>query len=153
MPNESTIFRVCSFLRNWFDSNETPYYGTITISNGSLIGTYNIHAGQYFRIVNSHRNDGVYLYPCTMLKDESFDGAICGMSIPAPVLAIMDKIEAWEAKYSGVDSVNMSPYTSESMAGSYSYSKSTGGAGDTTKSKAGTWQGVFAAELQPWRKI
>ena len=152
MPDDNTIYRVCSYLRNWFDKNQQNYSGRIEIVNGALAETYNINAGQYFRIVGSSLNDGVYQYPVTTLHDEEFDGSIIGMAIPSAVIAIMDKIEAWESKYAVIDSVAMSPYNSESFGG-YSYSKSVGGSGDTTQSKAGTWQGVFGAELQPWRKI
>ena len=152
MPDDNTIYRVCSYLRNWFDKNQQNYSGRIEIVNGALAETYNINAGQYFRIVGSSLNDGVYQYPVTALHDEEFNGSIIGMAIPAAVIAIMDKIEAWESKYAVIDSVAMSPYNSESFGG-YSYSKSVGGSGDTTQSKAGTWQGVFGAELQPWRKI
>ena len=152
MPDDNTIYRVCSYLRNWFDKNQQNYSGRIEIVNGALAETYSINAGQYFRIVGSSLNDGVYQYPVTTLHDEEFNGSIIGMAIPSAVIAIMDKIEAWESKYAVIDSVAMSPYNSESFGG-YSYSKSVGGSGDTTQSKAGTWQGVFGAELQPWRKI
>ncbi len=152
LPNENTIFRVCSYLRNWFDRNQPHYSGTVTITNGALSETYGLKAGQYFRIVGSSINDGVYKYPVTTLNDETFNGSIIGMSIPLPVLEIMKKIEAWETKYADVNGVNMSPFNSESFGG-YSYSKSSGGAGDSTKDKSGTWQGAFGAELQPWRKI
>lgn len=153
MPNESTIFRVCSYLRNWFDRNQQHFTGIITIQNGALAETYGLNVGQYFRIVGSRaNNDGVYKYPVTVLNDEVFDGAIVGMSIPLPVLEVMKKIEEWESKYSTVSGAAMSPFSSESISGVYSYSKSTG-ANDTAKDKSGTWQGTFGAELSAWRKI
>lgn len=157
MPNESTIFRVCSYLRNWFDRNQQRYSGTVTITNGALSETYGLNVGQYFRIVGSHaNNDGVYKYPVTTLNDETYNGSIIGMSIPLPVLDVMKKIEAWESEYRSLSTrdgrATMSPYNSESFGG-YSYSKSSGGAGDSTKDKSGTWQGAFGAELQPWRKM
>lgn len=156
MPNESTIFRVCSYLRNWFDRNQPNYSGTVTITNGALSETYGLKSGQYFRIVGSSLNDGVYQYPVTTLHDEEFNGSIIGMAIPSAVIAIMDKIEAWESEYRSLSTrdgrATMSPYNSESFGG-YSYSKSSGGAGDSIKDKSGTWQGAFGAELQPWRKM
>lgn len=153
MPNESTIFRVCSYLRNWFDRNQQHFTGIITIQNGALAETYGLNVGQYFRIVGSRaNNDGVYKYPVTVLNDETFNGSIIGMSIPLPVLEIMKKIEEWESKYSTVSGAAMSPFSSESISGVYSYSKSTG-ANDTSKDKSGTWQGTFGAELSAWRKI
>ena len=153
MPNESTIFRVCSYLRNWFDRNQQHFTGIITIQNGALAETYGLNVGQYFRIVGSRaNNDGVYKYPVTVLNDEVFNGSIIGMSIPLPVLGIMEKIEEWESKYANVSGAAMSPFSSESISGVYSYSKSTG-ANDTSKDKSGTWQGTFGAELSAWRKI
>lgn len=152
LPNENTIFRVCSYLRNWFDRNQQHYSGIIEIQNGALSETYGLNSGQYFRIVNSHKNDGVYIYPVTVLEDEIFVGTIIGMSIPKAVLEIMSKIETWENKYFNVSGASMSPFSSESISGVYSYSKSTG-ANDTSKDKSGTWQGTFGAELSPWRKM
>ena len=153
MPNESTIFRVCSYLRNWFDRHQQHFTGIITIQNGALAETYGLNVGQYFRIVGSRaNNDGVYKYPVTVLNDETFNGSIIGMSIPLPVLEVMKKIEEWESKYSTVSGAAMSPFSSESISGVYSYSKSTG-ANDTAKDKSGTWQGTFGAELSAWRKI
>lgn len=156
MPNESTIFRVCSYLRNWFDRNQQHFTGIITVQNGALAETYGLNVGQYFRIVGSSLNDGVYQYPVTTLHDEEFNASIIGMAIPSAVIAIMDKIEAWESEYRSLSTrdgrATMSPYNSESFGG-YSYSKSSGGAGDSTKDKSGTWQGAFGAELQPWRKM
>lgn len=152
LPNENTIFRVCSYLRNWFDRNQQHYSGIIEIQNGALAETYGLNSGQYFRIVNSQKNDGVYIYPVTVLEDEIFVGTIIGMSIPKAVLEIMSKIETWENKYFNVSGASMSPFSSESISGVYSYSKSTG-ANDTSKDKSGTWQGTFGAELSPWRKM
>lgn len=152
MPSEGTIFRVCSYLRNWFDYGNFNYHGSVTISNGALSQSYGLNAQQYFRIIGSRLNDGVYQYPVTILKDEIFEGSIIGMSIPKPVIDVMEKIEDWENKYFTTSSVAMSPFSSESIPGVFSYSKSTG-ANDTTKDKSGTWQGIFGAELAPWRKI
>lgn len=152
MPSENTIFEVCQYLKNWFDRNQIKYLGNITISNGALSETYGLKAGQYFRINGSTlNNDGVYQYPITTLTDETFSGAIWGMSLPKAFIALLNDIEAWKTKYASVDSAAMSPYTSESFGG---YSKSGGaGSSDTSKDKSGTWQGVFGARLAPYRKM
>ena len=152
MPSENTIFEVCQYLKNWFDRNQIKYLGNITISNGALSETYGLKAGQYFRIVGSTLNDGVYQYPITPLTDETFDGAILGMSLPKAFIALLNDIEAWKTKYASADSAAMSPFTSENVPGVYSYSKSSGG-NDTTTDKSGTWQGVFGARLAPYRKM
>lgn len=152
MPSENTIFEVCNYLKNWFDRNQPKYYGNVSIINGALSETYGLKVGQYFRIVGSTLNDGVYEYPVTTLKDESFNGVIWGMSLPKAFIALLNDIEAWKTKYASADSAAMSPFNSESFGG-YSYSKSNGGTGDTSKDKSGTWQGVFGARLAPYRKM
>lgn len=156
MPSENTIFEVCSYLKNWFDRNQPKYFGNVSIINGALSETYDLKVGQYFRIVDSTLNDGVYHYPITTLTDETFDGAIWGMALPKPFIALLDDIEAWKAKFNSLDTQDgkqaMSPFNSESFGG-YSYSKSNGGTGDTSKDKSGTWQGVFGARLAPYRKM
>lgn len=151
MPSENTIFEVCNYLKNWFDRNQPKYFGNVSIINGALSETYDLKVGQYFRIVGSTLNDGVYQYPITTLTDETFDGAIWGMALPKPFIALLDDIETWKTKYASADSAAMSPFNSESFGG-YSYSKSSG-AGDTNKDKSGTWQGVFGARLAPYRKM
>lgn len=151
MPSENTIFEVCNYLKNWFDRNQPKYFGNVSIINGALSETYDLKVGQYFRIVGSTLNDGVYQYPITTLTDETFDGAIWGMSLPKAFIALLNDIEAWKTKYASADSAAMSPFNSESFGG-YSYSKSSG-AGDTSKDKSGTWQGVFGARLAPYRKM
>ena len=156
MPSEITIFEVCNYLKNWFDNKQPKYYGQVVIENGALAESYGLKSGQYFRIIGSTFNDGVYQYPITTLTDEIFDGAICGMALPKAFIALLDDIEAWKVLYNSLESRDgrqiMSPYNSESFGG-YSYSKSTGGSGDTAKDKAGTWQGVFGARLAPYRKM
>lgn len=152
MPSENTIFEVCQYLKNWFDRNQIKYLGNITISNGALSETYGLKVGQYFRIVGSTLNDGVYQYPVTTLTDETFSGAIWGMSLPKAFIALLNDIETWKIKYASVDSAAMSPFSSESVSGVYSYSKNTGG-NDTATDKSGTWQGAFGARLAPYRKM
>lgn len=153
MPSENTIFEVCQYLRNWFEKNQPKYYGNIVITNGALSETYGLKSGQYFRIIGSTlNNDGVYQYPITTLTDETFNGAILGMSLPKAFIALLNDIEAWKTKYASADSAAMSPFSSESFGG-YSYSKSSGGTVDTSKDKSGTWQGVFGARLAPYRKM
>lgn len=146
---------VCAHLHNWFDRDMPKYYGSITISGGALIGFDDkLQNGQYFRIVGSVFNDGVYNYPATDLTDETFEnGAVWAMAIPKGLLEIVGDIVAWQAKYGSVDSAAMSPFNSESFGG-YSYSKSTGGSSDgSITSNSNAWQSVFAARLARYRKI
>ena len=143
------LTELCQELRNWFDKEK--YFGTFTIEGGQIADCSFLQDGQYYRIVGSVFNDGVHKYDPTdteSLKDEVFEGAIWAMAVPPTVIALSDKIDAWNAKYGTTDA--MSPFQSESFGG-YSYSKasSSGAGGSSTP----TWKSVFADELNRWRKI
>jgi hypothetical protein len=147
------LTELCQELKNWFD--RARYFGLFVIENGQILsrndGDMGLKQGQYFRIIGSLFNEGVHQYPPSDLVDESFDGAVWALAIPKEVVDLSNNIDAWNQKYGGIDSVAMSPYNSESFGG-YSYSKSGGGSSDGS-SKAGTWRGAFASELNRWRKI
>jgi len=147
------LSEVCREIKNWFE--QAKYFGDFVIADGAIVsrndGTMGLQDGQYFRIVGSVFNDGVYQYPTTDLHDEIFNGAVWALAIPKEVITLSDDIDAWVAKYGGVDSVNMSPFNSESFGG-YSYSKS-GGGSSAGGDNSGTWQNVFSSHLNKWRKI
>lgn len=141
------LSEVCKELNNWFCVK--MYFDTFTIEDGTL-AVDDLQDDQYFRIVGSVFNDGVYQYPATGLKDETFEGAVWAMAIPAEVIALSTEIDEWKEKYAGVDSVAMSPFQSESFGG-YSYSKASG-VGDSGNT-AGDWRSVFGSRLDNWRKV
>lgn len=143
------LSELCQELKNWFDRGQPRIYGAFTIENGKIIDsdfTDVIKTNQYFRIIGSVFNDGVYKYTGELqLVDELFVGSIWLMAVPKEIINLSSEIDAWVTKYG--DSVN-SPYQSESFGG-YSYSKSSGGSGSSNPS----WQSVFASQLNRWRKI
>jgi hypothetical protein len=138
---------VFQYLRNWFDRNQPKYYGKFTIEDGALVGDYKIATGQFYRIIGSALNDGVYKYGSDELTDETFEGAIWLMAVPNDVRNLIAEIKMWNEKYAGVDSPNMSPFQSESFGG-YSYTKASGGT-----SSVPTWQSVFADRLGRYKKL
>ena len=141
------LTELCQEIKNWFDVDRV--FDTFTIEGGELSLPF-LQDGQYFRIVGSVFNDGVYQYPASGLTDETFDGAVWAMAVPPAVIALAEEISAWQEKYGGADSAAMSPFQSESFGG-YSYSKGSGsGSGGTD---AGSWQSAFASRLNLWRKI
>lgn len=147
------LSEVCAYLRNWFDKNQPKTFGEIVIENGSLSTDCKLKQNQYFRIIGSTFNDGVYKNDSNLtLTDEVFKGAVWAMSIPPDFISLVTEISAYQAKYGDINSTAMSPFNSESFGG-YSYSKSSGGSSDTSKDKSGTWQGAFGARLAKWRKI
>lgn len=147
------LSELCGYLRNYFDRER--YFGDFTITGGVIapVDGLGLLENQYIRIVGSILNDGVYQFKAEGiegLKNETFNGAIWSLAIPAEVIAIDKEIDAWQAKYGGVDSASMSPFSSESFGG-YSYTKSAGAAVDGTSLSG--WQSAFANRLDQWRKI
>ena len=128
---------VLMYLNNWFVVGR--YDDTYTIEDGKLTLPFLVN-GQYFRIIGSLFNDGVYQYPAE-LTDEIFDGSVWALALPKALLSTVDEITAWQAKNG-----DSGPYTSESFGG-YSYSKAT-----NSKGMAVGWRDVFAAQLAPWKK-
>lgn len=142
------LSEVCKYLNNWFDC--ARLYGTFTINEGNLDGFEEVlQTGQYFRIYGSVFNDGVYKYPQTQLRDETFNGTIWIMKVPPQVIELSDLIDEWEAKYIAADSAALSPFNSESFGG-YSYSKGSGG----ENGSGGDWESIrgFISKLNQWRK-
>lgn len=149
--------QICQYLRNWFDydsrHNRLPSWsGEITIAGGELVGfSDRLLNGQYFRVIDSALNDGVYQYGVDTLQDETFDGTIQSMRIPPVFLALAKEIDEWQKKYGGADSTTMSPFSAESFGG-YSYTKAQGFA-STGGGMLTSWESVYAARLAPYRKI
>lgn len=142
------LTELCAELKNYFlrDRDEDIHYGEYTISGGSIDLPFLLN-GQYFRIVGSVLNDGVYQYPADGLADEVFTGAVWSMAVPSSVVDLAADIEAWNEK--NADAIN-SPYQSESFGG-YSYSKGYNSA--TSGSSAVSWQSQFATSLNKWRRL
>ena len=139
---------VLMYLNNWFSVGR--YDDTYTIEDGKLTLPFLVN-GQYFRILGSLLNDGVYKYANgtaldetgteITLIDETFDGSVWALAIPKGFLSMVEEITAWTAKNG-----DGGAYTSESFGG-YSYSKAT-----NSKGMAVGWRDVFAAQLAPWKK-
>ena len=138
------LSEVCAYLRNYFDRDQPRYIGRIEIKNGALVSTYGLKPNQYFHIINSTFNDGVYKYPLTGLRDEIFDGAVCGMAVPPDLLALVDEMRRWKVKN---EYALNTPYQSETKS-DYSYSKPT-----NTDGSAMTVINHFSRRLARWRKI
>lgn len=147
-----TLTELCQELRNWFDRER--HFGTFTISSYKIDAPFLVD-GQYYRIVGSLLNDGIHKYSANTrdacLHNESFDGAVWSLAIPAPVLQLAEEIKAWRAKYENADSAAMSPYMSESFGG-YSYQK---GSAITSSDTSGavSWKRTFAGRMNAWRKL
>lgn len=116
------------------------FKGSFQIENGSIELPFLVE-GQYFRLIGSLMNDGVYQYPCNQLIDETFEGVIWAMRLPQSFLSDCEKIATWIEKNDGSNGIQ-----SESFGG-YSYTKRTSSTGG-----AWTWKDEFAEVLKNYRK-
>lgn len=141
-----TITDFCEETNNWFDVGRR--FGVFKIADGKLLGV-DIAENQFFRVVGSIFNDGVYQNTSELsLTDEEFDGAVWLMAVPPAVLITLEEINDWlNANQAVIDS----PYQSESFGG-YSYSKGGAGSGGDSNGNI-TWQSHFAGFLNRYRKI
>lgn len=136
------LMREC---RNWFVAQNGVHLGTFTVKDGSIALPF-LFYGQYFRIVGSVFNDGVYEYGNFYLQDETFEGAIWALSVPPAFIKLSEEIKSWRDQY---ENTANSPFQSESFAG-YSYTlKSDGAQGGS----ANGWRSAFSTRLNKWRKL
>lgn len=136
------LYKFCLETRNFFEVD--IQCGSFSIISGGIALPDFISENQYFRIVGSKFNDGVYKNnpgELGKLIPEDFKGAIWGMAVPPDVIDLVNRISEWEQKYFAI--LN-SPYTSESFDG-YSYSKSA--------DKKTSWKSQFASEINSYRRL
>lgn len=138
---EMIIDEICAECKNYFTVD--TFFGKFTITDGVISLPSCIKDGQYYRIVGSIFNDGVYQAPTSDLTDETFDGAVWAMAVPPNVVALAAEIE----EYNKSDAAQISPYTSESFGG-YSYSRNTDSNGLPIQ-----WKTVFVNKLNRYRRI
>lgn len=132
--------QILRHLNNWFLVE--IHEGEFAVEGGGITLPF-LQDGQYFRIVGSVFNDGLYQYPASDMAEETFDGTIWALAVPKAVIELSAEVEAWQKKNGDAAA---SPYTSESFGG-YSYTKS------NANIDASVWQSVFKGRLNEWRKI
>lgn len=138
--------QILNYIHNYFEKDIVP--GVYTISSGTISIDF-LQNNQYFRIVGSVFNDGVYRYPVANLTDETFTGEVWALAVPPAVIALVSEIENWTSKYS--DAMN-SPYQSESFGG-YSYTKKSSGGQSNNDNDSSDWRSIFRSRLNHWRKV
>lgn len=141
------IGQICAEVKNYFVQRDVDVHaGNYTIANGEISPVPFVRVGQYYRIVGSALNDGVYQRGVDdlQLTDEEFFGSVWSMRIPKDFLALCDEIEAWQT--ANAEALSGS-YQSESFGG-YSYSRGTSASGG-----AWTWKDQFRNKLNAYRKL
>lgn len=151
--------QLLTYLHNWFrarDSVGGKHPGAYKVENGGIVLPF-LQNGQYFRIMGSIFNDGLYIYGESIkdgdgnaveLKDETFDGSVWALAVPKAVIELSKEIAEWQEKYGATVA---SPFSSESFGG-YSYTKATMADASSGSAAAG-WEGAFKSRLNQWRKI
>ena len=148
------LTELCAELRNYFvrDEKNDIIRGQFIISGNTIGSISTIQKGQYFRIVGSVFNDGVWQWDADGIEglvDETFDGAVWLMSVPPAVIDLSNEIDGWVAANKDVTN---SPYQSESFGG-YTYSLKSGGGSSSGGSNGATWQNIFSDRLKPYRRL
>ena len=143
--------KILDYIHNYFE--QKIHRGSFKIELGVLKVNF-LKEGQYFKIVGSTLNDGVYQYSAEIpeeaeLIDESFFGEIWAMAVPRSLLKLVDEIQAWINQYG--DTAD-SPFQSESFGG-YSYTKANISGSQNGGSTKSAWQAKFDSQLNAYRKI
>lgn len=141
------IDEICDTIHNYFTDAGDVRTGAFAVEDGTLALDF-LAEGQYFKVVGSVMNDGVWQYPADGMTDESFTGEIWPMKLPMAFLKMCEEIDAWQEKYGAA---MLTPYQSENVIGVYSYTKAAAGSGGA--SSAAGWKDVFKAKLNRWRKL
>lgn len=153
------LTELCAYLRNYFlrdysDPDAYIHHGTFEVAGGQIQALPFLLPGQYFRVIGSVFNDGVWQYrpggEAEGMTDETFDGTIWAMQIPPSFLDLADEIESWVAD--NASALN-SPYTSEAFgSGGYSYTKKKGGSSGASGAESYGWEDQFASALKQYRR-
>lgn len=141
------IGQICAEVKNYFVQPDVDIHaGNYTIENGVLSPIPFVRVGQYYRIIGSALNDGVYKRGTDdqHLLNEEFFGTVWSMRVPKDFVALCKEISDWQTANAAALS---GPYQSESFAG-YSYSK-----GSSASGGAWTWKDQFKNKLNAYRKL
>lgn len=141
------IGQVCAECKNYFIQKDVDIHASnYVISGGSISPVPFLKNRQYYRIVGSVLNDGVYQHGVDdmQLADEEFYGAVWAMRVPRDFVALVYEIQEWETNHAAALS---GPFSSESFD-NYSYTMATSEGGG-----AYTWKDHFKGKLNGYRRL
>ena len=147
---------VMDFIHNYFVPIKAELK-SYTITAGVISPDFGAEDGDRFLICGSRRNDGVYTFHASGIKndddkkaaglrDEMFAGTIRVCSVPPALLALSGEISSWVESNSAV--LN-GAFQSETFNG-YSYTLKSGGG--TGGNGTLTWRDQFGKRLERWRR-
>lgn len=124
-------------INNWFVVGK--YADTYTIERRTINLPF-LQSGQYFRVVGSVFNDGLYCYSPNGMTNETFNGEIWALAVPPAVIALSIEIAEW------IQNNPNNGMVSESFGG-YTYNKG------SSNGHADDWNSVFRSKLNSFRKL
>ena len=150
---------LCREVRNYFVRSEgDKISGRFTVSGGAVTCTdradFAVAGGQYYRIVGSLYNDGVWqngAESSSGMSDEIFTGQVWLMAPPRDFCDLADEIEKWIERFGDAA---LSPYASESFGG-YSYTlRGTSRRNESARdNEDASWQTAVKRQLSAYRRI
>lgn len=167
----ATIEALCAETHNYHETDRI--IGDYKIENGNIALPFLVE-NQFFRIVGSKFNDGVYIYSQELFTirsitwEEVLDGNLNweelkknkwgelvehdlideefhGAIWPMNMPRAFLALSEEIAKYQESDAAKPSPYLSESINGYYSYTKA--------NVSENSWQSVFGSKIKRWKKV
>lgn len=142
---EKMLSEICGELCNYFEDRSNIQRGEFTARGGFLF-LPNVKEGQFIRIVGSTFNDGVHMYPCYTLQDETFSGTIYALQIPPELVEIATQL-ATSRNTAAASGEATNPYIMESFNG-YQYTRATDAHGAPAD-----WRVLYASKFDKWRKL
>ena len=139
------LAEICAYLRNWFCDPGDRHIGTFEISDGELTPSDFLQDGQYFRVIGSIFNDGVYSFPSAELHDETFDGAVWAMRIPRQLIELDNEITQYVH--------NLQSKISEEGWDMFSSQSFKGYSGTVRDFVEMSWKKKYGPQLAQWRKL
>ena len=165
MSGAEMMTSLCREVRNYFvRSDSDKISGVFSVREGGIAlssdaagasqDDFRIADGQFFRIVGSLYNDGVWQNSEAMmqnLREEEFTGQVWLMAPPKDFLDLAEEIAVWIERFGDAA---LSPYASESFGG-YSYTlRGTSRRNESARdNEDASWQTAFRRRLAAYRRI
>ena len=165
MSGAEMMTSLCREVRNYFvRSDSDKISGVFSVREGGIAlssdaagasqDDFRIADGQFFRIVGSLYNDGVWQNSeamMTNLREEEFTGQVWLMAPPKDFLDLAEEIAVWIERFGDAA---LSPYASESFGG-YSYTlRGTSRRNESARdNEDASWQTAFRRRLAAYRRI
>lgn len=149
--NVVLLEEVLDHLNNWF-VRDSSVFSNVQIASDGLpqeIGEY-VSGKTFYEMRGTYNNDGLHKVDEDELVEEDAERVVVSLlSIPKPLLLIVDEIDEWNKKYG---TVAENPFFSEEFS-DYKYTIRGYSSYGAASSTASGWRLAFANRLNPFRKM